>query len=141
MRANGTGVWTGSEVFVWGGFDDLGVLPPDGALYDPSADRWRAVSSANAPAPRSDVTAVWTGREVLFWGGATVDMPGPFPSRVPLDTGGRYRPDTNEWRTVESAESLAARYAHGVAWTGSELFVWGGAGALRPLSSGARLRL
>ncbi len=132
--------WTGREVFVWGGFDDLGALPRDGALYDPAGDRWRAISTANAPAPRSDTTAVWTGREVVFWGGASVDMPGPFPRAVPLESGAAYSPDEGRWRELEAFGAPSPRYGHGAVWTGSELVIWGGDGSLAAVSSGARLR-
>ncbi|MFO0610349.1 MAG: hypothetical protein U0324_44730 [Polyangiales bacterium] len=137
-RARAVGVWTGREVFVWGGFDDLGVLPADGARYDPAGDRWRPVDRAGAPTPRSDTAGVWTGAEVLFWGGAGVDQPGPFPTPVPAMGGGRYRPDVDRWMPLDDLGAPSPRFDHGAVWTGEELVVWGGAGALGTLVSGAR---
>ena len=81
---------------------------------------------------------MWTGAEVVFWGGAGIDRPGPFPNPVPAPGGGRYRPDADRWLTLEDLGAPSPRFGHGAVWTGDELVVWGGEGALGATASGAR---
>src|SRR5439155_14515760 len=58
-RQNHTAVWTGSEMIVWGGFDNTNVLNT-GGRYNPTTDSWTATSTTSAPAGRYGHTAVWT---------------------------------------------------------------------------------
>lgn len=78
-RADLVPVWTGREVFVWGGlYVDRSVMPSivqrlnSGALYDPMRDAWRTVETLGAPSPRNGYAAVWTGHEIVVWGGSAV---------------------------------------------------------------------
>jgi N-acetylneuraminic acid mutarotase len=77
-RSTHTAVWTGSEMIVWGGFDDSGVFN-SGGRYDPRTGNWTATSFTNVPTPRAGHTAVWTGNKMIIWGGTDN-----------LDTGGMY---------------------------------------------------
>src|SRR5438034_10725951 len=43
-----------------------------------------------------------------------------------LNTGGRYNPSTDSWRSTSPTNAPAARYGHTAVWTGSEMIVWGG---------------
>src|SRR6266567_7475559 len=72
--------WTGSEMLVWGrrpGLCDPSQPPPCigavGGRYDPSTDRWRAISLSGLPSGffsgRTEAPGVWTGKEMLIWGG------------------------------------------------------------------------
>jgi N-acetylneuraminic acid mutarotase len=82
VRASHTAVWTGTEMWVWGGFggtDDLNT----GGRYSPSADTWAAIPTADAPTARTYHTAVWTGSEMIVWGGS-------YWTTGPFDDGGRY---------------------------------------------------
>jgi hypothetical protein len=117
-RTKHTGVWTGSEMIVWGG--ETG--DSTGFRYDPATDIWTPTSvGAGVPDPRSDHTAIWTGTEMIVWGGNFYGFYGP------LDTGGRYNPMTDGWTpTSTGAGAASARYAHTAVWTGSEMIVWGG---------------
>ena len=63
--------WTGSEMVVWGGGDQVDGNFSTGGRYDPSADRWTATANAGAPQGRGIMTAVWTGEGVLIFGGST----------------------------------------------------------------------
>ena len=65
-RAGHTAVWTGAEMIVWGGGNDIGFLNT-GGRYNPSSNSWMATSTTNAPA--AGHTAVWTGSEMIVWGG------------------------------------------------------------------------
>ncbi len=63
-----TAVWTGSEMVVWGGFNN-GTPYADGGRYNPVGNSWTAVPSADAPVARYFHTAVWTGSEMILFGG------------------------------------------------------------------------
>lgn len=129
-RMNGTAVWTGTEMIVWGG-TAFGVGAASGAAYNPASDAWRALPTAGAPLGAAQHTAVWTGTEMIVWGG--VDTSGR-----PLASGARYDPTTNAWRPIASAGAPAARGRHTAVWTGSEMIVWGGGDGTSDLATGAR---
>src|SRR6266576_3046208 len=84
-RDSHTAVWTGSEMIVWGGCDNINVTSVfnTGGRYNPSTNSWTATSTTNAPEARAGHTAVWTGSEVIVWGGQGASHP-------VLNTGGRY---------------------------------------------------
>src|SRR5215831_14144764 len=48
-----TGVWTGSEMIVWGGFDGSSYFNT-GGRYNPTTDSWTATSTTNAPTGRKE---------------------------------------------------------------------------------------
>ena len=73
--SEGTAVWTGNEMIVWGGYSSYNYLDT-GGRYDPSSDSWEEISTIGAPEKRDGHTAVWTGGEMIVWNG----------------TGGRYIP-------------------------------------------------
>jgi N-acetylneuraminic acid mutarotase len=110
-------VWTGSEMFVWGGYDGSTRFA-DGALYSPPSGTWSTVSSTGAPLTRSRAEAHWTGSEVIIWGGAT--------SSAVLGDGAMYDPATDSWRDISSTGAPSARSSIASVWTGSEMIVWGG---------------
>ena len=69
-RYHHTAVWTGSELIVWGGYDDAGNSLGSGGRYVAATDAWTPTSTgANVPTVRADHTAVWTGTEMIVWGG------------------------------------------------------------------------
>jgi N-acetylneuraminic acid mutarotase len=117
-RSYHTGVWTGTEMIVWGGFGSS--IWNTGGRYNPSTDSWTATSTTNAPSSRYGHTAVWTGTEMIVWGGI-----GAFSND--LNTGGRYNPSTDSWRTTSTSNAPSARQGHTAVWTGSEMIIWGGA--------------
>src|SRR5262249_48910811 len=85
-RAFHTAVWTGTEMIVWGGNSNSGVLN-DGGRYDPSTNTWTATNFNNAPEPHTLHTAVWTGSEMIVWGGEVC-----LPSCSISNAGERYNP-------------------------------------------------
>jgi hypothetical protein len=91
-------------MLVWGGtasrdapghsvFD--GVLPRDGAGYDPAADRWRRIPAAPIGG-RNRPIAVWTGEEMVVFGGQIG------ADQTVLD-GAAYDPGSNRWRTLSKS--------------------------------------
>jgi hypothetical protein len=113
-------VWTGKQLFVWGGVDASGSELADGGLYDPLDGTWTAIAiSSNTPSPRVLATAVAIGEKILVWGG------GDAASNADYKDGGIYDPATKSW-TVVSAAPAEARAAIGV-WSGAaQVLLWGG---------------
>ncbi|MFZ0915693.1 MAG: hypothetical protein WAN04_02270 [Candidatus Udaeobacter sp.] len=129
-RFRHTGVWTGSEMIIWGGTPDGTNGLNTGARYNPSTDSWAATSTTNAPVSRFFHTAVWTGNEMIVWGGA--------PDSINyLNTGGRYNPSTDSWTATSTTNAPEARKFHAAVWTGSDMIVWGGTNG-SPLNAGGR---
>ena len=63
--------WTGSEMVVWSGGDQVSGNFSTGGRYNSATNTWCATANAGAPPGRGLVTAVWTGEGVLFFGGST----------------------------------------------------------------------
>ena len=58
---------------------------------------------------------------MIVWGGeAGLDLGYYF------NTGGRYDPGTDSWRTTNIVNAPDGRYRHTAVWTGNEMIVWGG---------------
>ncbi len=131
-RSDPSSVWTGSRLIVWGGSDGETNLATGGA-YDPTSNQWNAIPTSNAPSPRRLHSAVWSGSRMIVWGGATSGT-----LTLPLATGGRYDPATNSWSPTETYGHPQSRFGSTVAWTGSEMILWGGRDSTGPLDSGLR---
>ncbi len=122
-RNSHSAIWTGSEMIVWGGNNNLG--PPnystnDGARLNPISLTWTPTTQLNAPQPRYQHVAVWTGTEMIIWGGINSTF---------VNTGGRYNPNANSWApTPTTAGVPKARTAHTAVWTGTEMIIFGGSG-------------
>ncbi len=83
------------------------------------ADAWAVYDQA--PAGRILHTAVWTGSEMIVWGGYYYNFGANY-----LNTGSRYRPDTDSWSAITTKGAPGGRQEHTAIWTGSEMIVWGG---------------
>jgi len=82
-------------------------------------DHWSTLPPAPITA-RADPASAWTGRQLLIWGGNF----GPQGDQLAGD-GAAYDPTTKRWTKLPAAP-ISARSQMASAWTGSELFVWGG---------------
>lgn len=138
-RGGHSAVWTGSRMLVWGGRsgDFAPNYPLAGARYDPVADSWLPMTPLNAPLGRTGQAAVWSGSEMVVWGGVRTVLPDDFF----LGHGGRYDPVNDIWsvNAVSVVDEPAPRAWHTAVWSGSEMIVWGGAGAGdATFASGAR---
>src|SRR5262249_51242856 len=109
-RTGHVGLWTGSEMIIWGAQDSLGGTGTLGYRYDPSADSWTVMADALT----GHGSGVWTGSRMIVWEGST--------------KGGRYDPATNSWTPTATAPVMP-RHSHVAQWTGSLMLVWGGFGA------------
>ncbi|MFN7973912.1 MAG: hypothetical protein U0166_16465 [Acidobacteriota bacterium] len=127
-RSLHTAVWTGTEMIVWGGINNLDTDVTTGGRYNPASDTWVATSEINVPMRRERHTAVWTGTEMIVWGGRKRGAVGS------LQTGGRYDPATDTWVAAGTsvANAPTPRDGHTAIWTGSEMIVWGGTDAGAP---------
>jgi hypothetical protein len=129
-----TAVWTGNYMIVWGGYN--AGFRGDGRRYDPVANSWTAVTTANAPSARGYHSAVWTGIEMIIWGG--------YDGGPPFNDGARYNPGTDipgtdSWSNTSLGGAPIPRKIHTAVWTGSEMIVWGGLDSgSAPLNSGGR---
>ena len=105
-------------MLVWGGTDLTGELNT-GGRYNRAANSWSAISTKDAPAPRTSHTAVWDGTRMIIWGGSA--------GETLLGTGGIYNPLTDGWSpTLANTNSPPARALHAAVWTGAEMVVHGG---------------
>ena len=125
-NASGGSVGAGAT----GGAGGSGTVPKGsgpivGAPTDPGAGParpkgWRKLP----PAPlrsRQSASAVWTGREMIVWGGAWRAG----NASIWLDDGAAYDPAGDRWRKI-AGSPLSGRSDAFIAWTGSEVLIWGG---------------
>jgi N-acetylneuraminic acid mutarotase len=111
-----TGVWTGTELVVVGGFTHAPAYFADAAAYNPTSHSWRTLPPL--PAPRFFASMTWTGSEVVVLGGVASF------SSAPYDDGLAYSPATNSWRVLPAMETGRAEQM--TQWAGERLLVWGG---------------
>jgi len=119
-RYGHTAIWTGEEMIVWGGYFHLNNFLNDGARYNPTTDTWTPMTTINAPIGRLRHTAIWTGEEMIVWGGESGG------GGVTTNTGGRYDPVTDTWRSISGENAPSRREMHSAVWTGTEMIIWGG---------------
>lgn len=123
-----SGVWTGAEMIVWGGFDGDGQRSGVGAAFNLAKGTWRVLAAAPIT-DRSEAAMVWTGTEMLVWGGSIGDD-------VSVDDGAAYNPVTDTWRLLPSAPVTAMDgRLTSMIWTGDEaIIVNAGAAAYNPVT-------
>lgn len=133
-RTNMSVTRIGDELMVFGGLSTSNAALNSGTIYNAKGNNWRALTSTSGPSARHDHGAAWTGKELIVWGGAS-----DLQSNNALGDGARYSPSTETWSLMgSSAASPSARSSHAMAWTGSELIVWGGYDGQFALNDGAR---
>lgn len=92
-RYGHTAVWTGTQVLIWGGSDEL-IGPPvparlsDGAAYIPGSDQWYQLPDSPLGS-RYEQLVTWTGEEMILWGGCCEDE----HAAENFTDGAIYRPD------------------------------------------------
>jgi N-acetylneuraminic acid mutarotase len=118
-------IWTGEKILIWGGMTASGVTNT-GGVYDPQNNSWTSMSTTNAPEARWYHGAVWTGKEMIVWGGARA------MTSDDLETGGRYDPQTDTWKSLNTTGAPNKRIYSRAIWTGSKMLVWGGVSSFDP---------
>jgi len=123
----------GTKVYIFGGHDGTKSYA-DAASLDVSTSVW-TTTTATPLSPRFAHVAVWstTTKTMIVWGGCT----GAPPCSSYLADGASYDPASGSWTTLPPSP-LSARGNATAVWTGSEMIVWGGNGALGSLGDGAR---
>ncbi|EEF62876.1 Kelch repeat-containing protein [Pedosphaera parvula Ellin514] len=146
-RVGHSAVWTGTRMLIWGGgfsgYDPFsnqsyGYTYQDGAIYNPTANTWSAMSTNGVPVDRSSHTAIWTGSEMIVWGGYSYQGTS---SGGYTEIGGRYQASTDTWSamsTFQAAAEPGTRQSASAIWTGTEMIVWGGENSGINLHTGAR---
>jgi len=130
-------VWTGSELFVWGG-DAVDGISNDGALYNPTTMKWRKLPTSPLSG-RVDAQAVWVDDEVIVISG---DQPASSTSPQVRTDLAAFDPSTNKWTTLAPMPLVANQLVLAVVAvaTNDRLYAWeewqhttddGGGGAVR----------
>jgi len=109
------GVYTGSKVIIWGGYQSVGGATSTGAVFDPVANTWTSTTQVGAPSARYFISPIWTGSRMIVWSGSTSDK-----------TGAAYDPVNDSWTTMTTTNAPNGRYFSSNVWTGSKYIVWGG---------------
>jgi len=112
-------IWTGIEMIIFGGRDQLPTQY--GARYVPEFELWIPLPNMPDLQASAGHTAVWTGTQMIVLGGLGSS---PIPPRawyydLPSDTW-FYLPDPAD------PYLEAYRYNHGAVWTGDSMLVFGG---------------
>lgn len=131
-----TAVWADepAKMIVWGGQDTMSYLGT-GGVFDPKAGTWASTSLLSAPQRRHSHRAAWAkgaNPPRMFVFGGYESMMG-----TPIADGYAYDPSNDSWSGLPSGPS--ARVRHVMAWSGSELLVWGGQDSMSVLNDGQKL--
>ncbi|MBN2381738.1 hypothetical protein JXQ70_02550 [bacterium] len=120
-------IWTGSEMIICGGADE--VMTPQTirsnilGRYSPLADIWTLESTLppDTPLAREHHSAIWTGTEMIIWGGTDsyIDV-------YKTNTGGRFNPIFNNWMATSTIDAPGKAAQHAAIWTGTTMLIWGG---------------
>jgi hypothetical protein len=159
-------VWTGQEMFVWGGSNPAAQAA--GGRYDPATDTWSALPPFEPTRNGIGLALVWTGQELIAsdgrwdpttnaWsynsnygaptgGGSAVVWTGSkaLVWRTSLNRGrapslGAYDPVTNRWEPISQENAPGPRNNMSAVWTGREMIIWGGS-TFSPPRNSVRLR-
>ena len=131
-RTDHTGIWSGSEMIVWGGRSGSTIVTRlnSGAKLNPVTNTWTPISLSSAPLARRYHSAVWTGSEMIVWGGDANTGTGS-TTNIPTNTGARYHPVSDTWTPISTTGAPIARINHQALWlpTIQKMLVWGGSDA------------
>jgi hypothetical protein len=140
-RERHTAVWTGTEMWTYGGFGDsapeaiTNAYFPTGAVagglrYDPGANVWSPAPTTSEPSARADHTAVFDGTHMIVFGG--------FDGTDELATGARINAGGIQWEPL-GGTGPEPRHDHTAVWLADAgvMVIWGGNGESGRLGSGA----
>lgn len=126
-------VWTGSELFAWGGvrepWNGLSPYPEyvtSGATFDPAANAWTTLPNLGAPSRRRNHATVSSGTEVIIWSGwpeFAGDLTTPINTK--LQDGAAFNLKTRTWSSLPVTGAPDPRNLGLPVWSGSEMLVLG----------------
>ena len=136
-RYDAGAVWTGNEVFLWGGVansEGILTLKGDGGSFDPSSNSWNTIATLNAPSSRYGHLTVMGSGNVYIWGGVgSVNI----DSKILLGDGAFYDPLNDSWTPLPQADAPSAREKFSGVWINDKLMIWGGVDGSSSLNDGA----
>jgi N-acetylneuraminic acid mutarotase len=116
-------LWTGTAMFVYGGWDypiELNTTalyyPVGGPVVPPHDDLWER--RTDGPGGRVGHTTVQAGDALIIWGGGRENS---F-----LNDGAIHDLRNNTWEPVSQEGAPSGRWFHAAVWTGQEMIIWGG---------------
>lgn len=120
-----TTIWTGTEMFVFGGsFNSTAINT--GGRYNPATNTWTAVTTSGIPA-LSRAAAAWSGSLIYLSGGYNSYASNSLYS---------YNPSTNTW-TYAASFTSGGRFEHLCFYKSNMILSWGGKVVLgQPISNG-----
>jgi hypothetical protein len=124
-RTGMASLWTGSDLFVWGGEDrvsDPGHAVNDGALYDPATAKWEKLPPSPLSA-RAYATTIWLDGKVIVMDGQPVPMTNTQRENTDLAA---YDPTTNAWSKLAPMPVGAGHVVLGIvaASVGDQVYAW-----------------
>ncbi|MGE0174959.1 MAG: kelch repeat-containing protein [Oligoflexales bacterium] len=125
VKSGHSAVWTGEEMIVWGGMAPSNDYLRSGAAYSLSTGVWRDLPTQNAPSASTEQSAIWTGDSMLTFGGRVYGPTSEGGNKDLKGTIGIYNIASDTWQSFPSDLAIH-RLGHSVAWTGSQMLVWGG---------------
>ena len=120
-------VLAGDDYLSWSGINTscgTQIPCPRGYVLNLPTGLWREASLVDAPTPRYHGGAVWSGLEVIVWGGRIDASRGVGFDAAP--DAAAYNPSTDTWRLISVEGAPSGRSDFDMAWTGTEVIVWGG---------------
>jgi hypothetical protein len=128
-RSYAASVWTGEQMVV--------VAPGgSGAAYDPDADEWQPIPAP--PVHGGHPEAAWTGGSIIVWDPGFGS--GVQPDEEVADRGYTWSPGEAAWMPLPTLPPGSRTRMGSMAWTGTDLVVWGQSTADDSLGVGARWR-
>ena len=128
-------VWTGTQMVVWGGWDQNQNRLATGGRYTPSSDSWQSVAATTIRG-RVNASAVYSGRVMIVWGGTDVHG-APLTVTDYLADGAAYSPTDDSWIVLPTMGAPSGRADHTAIWDGTEMIGWGGANQTTTFADGA----
>jgi hypothetical protein len=124
-RTGMASLWTGSDLFVWGGEDrvfDPGHAVNDGALYDPATAKWKKLPPSPLSA-RAYATAIRLDGKVIVMGGQPLPMTSTQGEFTDLAA---YDPATNAWSKLAPMSLANGRVLLGIVAVAASnrVFTW-----------------
>ncbi len=128
-RSYPTSIWTGDLMVVV-------ATGPAAATYDPSTDQWTEITPP--PSTGRLPESVWTGEEMILWD-SRYGSGSPGADDI-ADQGWSWTPGQDAWTPLPPLPPGRRIQLGSIAWTGSDLMVWGQSTSDESLGVGALWR-